>query len=368
LKTLAAVLEQPGQPFRIEELELLPPGPGEVLVRMAACGVCHSDWHLATGDTRHPLPVVPGHEGAGVIEAVGPGVSRVREGQPVTLSWAPDCGDCFYCRIGKPNLCDTYTGPLWAGTMLDGTPRLRRANGAPVYHYCGLAAFARHAVVPEPCCIPVDPAIPLRSAALVGCAVATGVGAAIETVKLRPGDRVAVLGCGGVGLNIVQGAALAGAGKIIAVDRFPGRLDAAARFGATDLIRADGDFTEAIRERTDGRGADVVFEAVGIPSLQEKGLEAVRPGGSLVLVGLSPMGTGTNFPASVIARQEKTVTGSYYGSVSPRRDFPRILDLYRGGRLKLDELVTRVWRLDEINEAFAAMLAGEGARGVIAFE
>lgn len=367
----AAVLHAPNTPFVIETLHLEAPKAGEVLVRIAACGVCHSDYHLATGTTRHPIPVVCGHEGAGVVEGVGDGVTRVRVGDHVTLSWSPDCGTCFYCQHGKPNLCETFTEPIWAGTMLDGTTRLHRDDAhrgdEPVYAYCGLATFAEYVVVPQQSCIPIRKDVPLNVAALVGCAVATGVGAAMFTANVRPGDSVVVLGCGGVGLNILQGAALCGASTIIAVDVNAAKMALAKQFGATHTLLSDAHTLDAIRDLTGGRGADVSFEAVGIPRLQELALDAARPGGTAVLAGLSAMGTSTNLPGAVLTRTEKTVKGSYYGSVYPARDFPMLLDLYMAGRLKLDELVSREYALDEIITAFEAMLGGEVARGVVVF-
>ncbi len=364
----AAVLHAPNTPFQIETLTLEAPRTGEVLVRLAACGVCHSDWHVATGDTRHPLPCVCGHEGAGVVEAVGPEVRAIAPGDHVVLSWAPDCGHCFYCEHGQPNLCETFTGPIWAGTMLDGTPRLRRADGSPVFHYCGTAAFAEYTVVPQQSCVVIRRDVPLEIASLVGCAVATGVGAVLYTAGVRACESVVVYGCGGVGLSTVQGAALSGAGVVIAVDPAPERRAIARELGATHTLDGSAGTLRQIRTLTSGRGADHVFEAVGQPHVQEAALEAVRPGGTLTLVGLSPMGTGTNLPGAVIVRQEKTIKGSYYGSVHARRDFPLFLDLYMAGKLPLDRLVTQHYRLDEINEAFAAMLGGGGARGVITFE
>ena len=363
----AAVLQQAQTPFQIETLTLDDPRDGEVRVRIVASGVCHSDYHLVTGDTRHPMPVVCGHEGAGVVEAAGPGVTRVQVGDHVTLSWTPDCGHCFYCERGQPNLCETYTEPIWNGVMLDGTTRLHRANGDPVYAYCGLATFADYAVVPEQSCVPIRRDVPLEGAALVGCAVATGVGAVLYTANVRSGDTVVVLGCGGVGLNVVQGAVLAGAEKIIAVDVNEAKMALAREFGATHTLLSGPNVTADIRALTDGRGADYAFEAVGLPALQELALEVIRPGGMAVLAGLSPMGTATNLPGAVLTRTEKTVKGSYYGSVNPQRDFPHFIDLYAQGRLKLDQLISRAYRLDEINEAFATMLKGEVARGIIRF-
>ncbi len=362
----AALLTGAGQPFVIEELTLAAPQAGEVLVRIAASGVCHSDYHVMTGTTQHPMPCVCGHEGAGVVEAVGAGVSRVTVGDHVTLSWTPDCGQCFYCQHGKPNLCDTYTAPIWAGTMLDGTPRLSW-RGQPVYHYCGLACFAEYVVVSERSCVPIRKDVPLTVASLVGCAVATGVGAAMYTAEVRPGESVVVYGAGGIGLNIVQGAALCGASTIITVDTHAAKMQLARDFGATHTLLADDHTHTAIRDLTGGRGADHVFEAVGLPAVQEAALEAARPGGTLTLVGLSPMGSGTNLPGALITRQEKTIKGSYYGTVNPARDFPLLLDLYMAGKLQLDSLITQEYPLEAINAAYDAMLTGGVARGVIVF-
>lgn len=367
MKVKAALLNAPRQPFAIETLDLDSPGAGEVLVKLAASGVCHSDYHLVTGDTQHPLPVIAGHEGSGVVEAVGEGVTRVKVGDHVALNWTPDCGRCFYCLRGMPNLCDTYTTPIWAGTMLDGTTRTHQ-NGKDIFLYCGLGTFAEYSVVPEASCVPIRRDVPLKAAALIGCAVATGVGAALYTSPVKAGESVVVIGCGGVGLNVLQGAALCGAEKIIALDTNPTKMTLARQFGATHTLISDENVVAQIKALTDGRGADHVFEAVGLPHLQEQGLAMVRPGGSLVLVGLAAMGTGTNLPGAVLTRQEKTVKGSYYGSVNPRRDFPLLLDLYMAGKLKLDELISREYRLPELNEAFAAMLTGEVARGIVIFD
>ncbi|MBZ0274709.1 MAG: Zn-dependent alcohol dehydrogenase [Anaerolineae bacterium] len=366
----AAVLYEPHQPFRIETVMLDEPHAGEVLVKIAACGVCHSDYHLVSGATKHPMPVIAGHEGAGVVEAVGPGVTGIQPGDHVTLNWAPACGDCFYCQHDQPNLCDTFTEPIWAGTMLDGTTRLHHTDGSPIYAYCGLATFAEYTVVPQESCVVIRRDIPLKAAALVGCAVATGVGAAMYTTSVRPGESVAVFGCGGVGLNIIQGAALCGAGMIIAVDTNPAKMALARQFGATHTILADKDTEttlKAIRDLTGRRGADHTFEAVGIPTLQEQTFAAARPGGTVVLAGLSAMGTATNLPGSIITRQEKTIKGSYYGTVNARRDFPMFIDLYLAGKLKLDELISREYRLNEINAAYDMLLTGSTARGVIVF-
>ncbi|MCC7450368.1 MAG: Zn-dependent alcohol dehydrogenase [Anaerolineae bacterium] len=366
MKIQAALLTTPNTPLTVEQLTLDDPAAGEVLVKIVASGVCHSDYHVMNGATKHPLPAVLGHEGAGIVEAVGAGVTRVKVGDHITLNWAPDCGHCFYCLRGKPNLCETFTEPIWAGVMLDGTTRLHK-NGSPVYHWCGLATFGEYAVVPQESCIPIRRDVPLKVAALVGCAVATGVGAAFYTAQVRPGESVVVVGCGGVGLNVLQGAALCGAETIIAVDTAPAKMEIARQFGATHTILANESPLQAIHDLTGGRGADHAFEAVGVPALQEQSLDYIRPGGTLTLVGISPMGTGTNLPGAILTRQEKVVKGSYYGTVNASRDFPLMLDLYMAGKLKLDELITQEYRLEQINEAFASMLSGGIARGVVVF-
>lgn len=366
MKISAAILYEAHQPFQIKTVDLETPRAGEVLVKMAAAGVCHSDYHLITGDTKHAMPVVAGHEGAGIVEAIGEGVTRLKAGDPVALNWAPNCGDCFYCLRDRPNLCTTYVGPLWAGTMMDGTTRLS-LDGEPVYHFSAVACFADYTVVPQECCVGLTKELPLEIAGLIGCAVATGVGAAVNTVRVEPGSSVAVFGAGGIGLSIIMGARLAGAGQIIAIDTNEAKGDLAHSFGATDVLINGPDVVHDVRNLTEGRGADYVFEAIGIPAVQEQCLDAVRPGGTVVLVGVSPMGSGTNLPGAIITRQEKTVTGSYYGTANTARDFPVYADLYLKGRLDLDRLISKTYRLEQINEAYADMLGGEIARGVIVF-
>ena len=362
----AAILTETHSPFRIETVDIAEPQAGEARVEVAAAGVCHSDWHVVEGNTQYPFPIICGHEGAGVVESVGPGVTSVRAGDRVTLSFRPDCGDCFYCLNDKPVLCETFTPQLRAGTQSDGSSRLSW-RGEPVYIFTGVGCFAEYVIVPEQSCVPIRDDVPLDVAALVGCAVSTGVGAALYTAGVRPGQSVAVYGAGGVGLNIIQGAALAGAHPVIAVDTNSSKMEIAHEFGATHTLYSDNTAVAQIQALTGGRGADHVFESVGLTSLQERALEATRPGGMLTLVGLSPMGSGTNLPGAIITRTEKTIRGSYYGSVQPPPRFSAIFGYVRRGRLKLDELVTQRYRLDEINEAYASMLTGSVARGVIVF-
>ena len=249
---------------------------------------------------------------------------------------------------------------------MDGTTRLSK-NGQPIYHFSATACFAEYTVVPEQCCVPLPKEVPVGVAALIGCAVTTGVGAALNTAKVRPGSSVAVFGAGGVGLSIIMGAQLAGASRIIAVDTNEAKGEIAAQFGATDFVMAHQDSIAEIRRMTAGRGADYVFEAIGSPQVQEQCLAAARPGGMVVLAGVSPMGSGTNFPGAIITRQEKTVTGTYYGSANTARDFPLYAELFLRGRLDLERLITRQYQLEQINEAYADMLKGESARGLIVF-
>ncbi len=362
----AAVLYAPNTPFVIEELDLEPPKSGEVLVRMAATGVCHSDWHLMTGATVHPMPVVPGHEGAGVVEQLGEGVEGLQVGDHVALNWAPSCGACFYCKHGRPSLCGTFVEAVWAGTMLDGTTRLSR-EGKPVFHFSSLACFADRVVVPAVCCVRLPETVPLSIAALIGCAVTTGVGAVLNTANVEPGTSVAVFGAGGVGLSIVLGARLAGAKTIVAIDKTPEKLEIAKSFGATHGLLVSDEISAEVRKLTEGRGADYVFEAVGIPAVQELCLAVARPGGKIVFAGIAPAGSSTNLPGAILTRQEKTVMGSYYGTADPVRDFPRFAALYLNGSLDLDRLVSRTYSLDQINEAYEDMLSGTIARGLVVF-
>lgn len=366
MKTRAAVLYQPNTPFVIEELDLEPPRRGEVLVKVAATGVCHSDWHLATGATPHSLPVVVGHEGAGVVTAVGNGVTKIKIGDHVALNWAPNCGNCFYCLNGRPSLCATYVGPIWAGTMMDGTTRFSK-NGKQYFHFSALASFSEYAVVPQECCVPLRKEVPLQIAALIGCAVTTGVGAVLNTARVKPGSSVAVIGAGGVGLSVIMGAKLAGATTVIAIDKHEAKRKIAAGVGATHVLIHSPDVVNEIRALTGGRGADYVFEAIGIPALQELSLQIARPGGTVVLVGISAVGSSTNLPGAIITRQEKTVMGSYYGTADTGRDFPLYGDFYLQKKLPLDRLISHTYSLDQINEAYGGMLSGSAARGVVVF-
>jgi NDMA-dependent alcohol dehydrogenase len=349
----------------VEEVELGEPGPGEVEVRLAASGVCHSDWNVVTGATANPLPAVLGHEGAGVAGAVGDGVETVAEGDHVVLSWLPACGRCFYCSRGRQVLCDVAMADMFRGTLPGGTLRLSQ-NGDHLYHYSYLSAFAERCIVPEGCCVPIRKDAPLDVAALVGCAVMTGYGAAVTRARVCPGSAIAIFGVGGVGLSAIMGSRLAGAAAVVAIDPFPFRRETALELGATHALDpGSDDVTACLRDLTNGRGADAAIDSAGVPGVLAQAYAAVRRGGIVVAVGLPPEGATAELPASELAREEKVITGSFYGSCSPQVDMPMVLDLYMDGHLPLDRLVSRTYPLEEINEAFAAMNAGDVARAVI---
>jgi S-(hydroxymethyl)glutathione dehydrogenase/alcohol dehydrogenase len=361
----AAILRELNHALAIEDVELAAPGPGEVEVSLAAAGVCHSDWNVVTGATTNPLPAVLGHEGAGVVATIGDDVHTVAEGDHVVLSWLPACGRCFYCVQGRQSLCELAMADMFRGTLPGGALRLSQ-NGGPLYHYSYLSAFAERCIVPEGCCVRIRDDAPFEVASLVGCAVMTGFGAVVNRAHVQPGSVVAIFGAGGVGLSAVMGARLAGAGAIVAVDPVKFKRKTALELGATHVLDPTADdVINALRELTDGRGADVALDTAGVPGIVAQAYAAVRRGGTVVAVGLPAEGLTANLPASDLPREEKIVTGSFYGSCSPQVDMPRVLDLYMDGRLPLDRLVSRTYALEEINEAFAAMNSGEVARAVI---
>ena len=363
----AAVLREVNAPLRVEEVELAEPSPGEVAVRLAASGICHSDWNVITGSTPNPMPVVLGHEGAGVVEAIGEGVNEVAPGDHVVLSWLPSCGRCFYCTRGRGVLCDAAMADMFEGTLPGGSVALSQ-DGTPLYHYSFLSTFAERCVVPESCCVKIREDVPLEVAALVGCAVMTGFGAAVLRAKVEPGSVAVVYGAGGVGLSAILGCGLAGARAIVAADPVAFKRETALALGATHAVDpASDDVAELVRGLTDGRGADYAFDTAGAPGVVAQAYEAVRRGGTVVAVGIPPVGATADIPAPSLPREEKIVTGSFYGSCRPHQDMPLVLDLYMEKRLDLDALITRTFALEEINEGFAAMNAGEVARGVIRF-
>jgi S-(hydroxymethyl)glutathione dehydrogenase/alcohol dehydrogenase len=362
----AAVLEQTGGPLVVTDLELAPPGPDEVLVRLAASGVCHSDLNAIDGTAETPCPAVLGHEGAGVVEAVGPAVSRVRPGDHVALSWTPSCGTCTECARDLPWLCSTAWPAMAAGGLMDGTTRLSR-NGDAVHHYSLLSTFAEACVVPERSCIPIADDVPFEIAALVGCAITTGVGAVWRTAGVRAGDRVAVIGCGGVGLSALMAAVAAGADPVIAVDAAEQKLDVARSFGASEAILWQGtpEATADALHDASGGGVDVAIEATGRPEAMLAAYLGTRPRGAAVLIGIPRADAVLPLPAVTIPRSERRILGSIYGSSKPERDFPATLALYRSGRLPLDRLVSHRLPLDEIERGFELMRSGDALRVVL---
>ena len=360
----AAILWEQKQPLSVEAAVLDAPGPGEVLVEVKAAGVCHSDLHPARGDWPAKTPLVLGHEGAGIVRAVGPSVTQVSTGDHVVLCWAPACGECPPCREGRAVLCDRLDKTTYRNKLPSGASRLH-ARRQDVAAFLGTACFSDYVVVPQEAAIPVARDLPFDALATLGCAVLTGVGAVTNAAKVPAGARVAVIGAGGVGLNVVQGAAIAGSDRVIAVDLRPVPLALATTFGATDTIDAAGDVPPAIRALTNGRGADFVFDTVGSPATLATAIASTRKGGAVVLTGLSRVDSQGSIPMFPFVMQEKRLIGSVYGSGNPARDIPRLVSLYRDGRLKLNELVSRTYPLDRINDALDALAASDGARGVI---
>jgi S-(hydroxymethyl)glutathione dehydrogenase / alcohol dehydrogenase len=359
----AAVWDGVGEPLRLERLRLVDPGHGEVLVRLAASGVCHSDLHIVSGEWLRPVPVVLGHEGAGVVAAVGPGVTTVGVGDHVVLSWTPYCGACPPCLRGRPVLCEVAaaTGNLMGA---DG-PRLWRGD-IGVRSGAGVGAFAEATVVPASAAIRIRRDVPFEIAAIVGCAVTTGVGAVVNTAAVEPGSDVLVIGCGAVGLSAILGAGLVAAAEIIAVDVIPEKLELARRLGATATIDARTEpVVDRVRAITGGRGVRYAFEAIGRGETIEQAFEATAPGGVTVVVGQVADGVRISIDPYVMSDREKTLTGSNYGSARPPLDFPRLLDWYADGRLTLDPLVARRIPLSDINSAFDDLRAGRSTRTVV---
>lgn len=357
----AAVLEERGKPLVVDDVDLAAPGRGEVRVRVRATGVCHSDLSVQSGSLPWPLPAVLGHEGAGEVVEVGEGVSSVAPGDHVVVSWVPSCGSCFFCAQGQVHLCSAYRTVM--GKMDDGTSRLSR-RGVELSHGINAATFAEETVLRENAVVKVPSDVPLDVAALIGCGVLTGVGAAINTTSIQPGERVVVIGAGGVGLNVIQGCKVAGASVILAVDPIEAKREAALRFGATHVAAPD-EADRLSKKLTGGIRPDVVFEVVGRPVLQRMAFEMVRPGGRAVMVGASPVTEDVSFPAYGFLFAEKSVLGCYYGSCDPHRDVARIIDLWRAGRLDLEGLITERLPLDAVNDAFAAFEAGTVLRSVL---
>jgi Zn-dependent alcohol dehydrogenase len=351
----AAVLHAADRPVAIEDVTVRDPGPGEVAVAVKAAGLCHSDLSVVDGSIPYPTPVVLGHEGAGVVEAVGRGVTAVKEGDTVVLSTLAHCGRCPACEVGRPTECRNAPNPKDAQPFT--------AGGRPAYQFANASAFAERTVVREQCAIPIDRRVPFDRAALIGCGIMTGVGAVVNRARVETGATMAVFGLGGIGLSCVQGGVLAGAATIVAVDVLPAKLELARRLGATHTVDASReDPVAAIRELTHG-GADYAFEAVGNIAVIRQALEALGAGGALTIVGVPKIGSTLDFVVHALY-QNKAILGCRYGTARPRRDFPMLADLYLSGRLRIDELITRRYALGDFHAALEDLKQGRLARGV----
>jgi S-(hydroxymethyl)glutathione dehydrogenase/alcohol dehydrogenase len=362
----AVVCREINQPVVVEEIEVESPRRGEVMIRLAACGVCHSDYSVTTGTIPFPPPVVLGHEGAGVVVEVGAGVTDLAVGDAVVSSFVSMCGKCRYCQTGRPQLCDQAAKAVY--TLPDGTVRTKDLQGRPLNVFSGCGVMAEYATLHTDNVVKIDRDIPLERAALVSCGVMTGVGAVVNTARVAPGSIAVVFGAGGVGLNAIQGCAIAGAAMIVAVDMSDAKLEMARQFGATHVLnaKAEENVVKALRKLTGG-GADYAFECVGYGEIAAQAYGCLRKGGTAVVVGVASQKDTTTVRTASLTFEEKTLTGSYFGSARPREDFPRLLALYRTKRLKLDELITRTYRIEEAPQAFADLVAGKNARGVIVF-
>lgn len=357
----AAIVREFGKPLVIEEVGLDAPETGEVRVTLAACAVCHSDIHYAEGAWGGTPPVILGHEASGTVAEIGPGVTSVAVGDPVIVSLIRHCGQCFYCAAGEPTQCETIF-------PLDGATRIRDAAGNPVHQGIRTAAFAEQTVVHESQCVVIPADLPFDRASLLACGVITGLGAATNTAKISVGGNAVVIGTGGVGLNSIQGARLSGAHPIIAVDLSDEKLTAAKAFGATHGVNpANGDPVAAVKALTGGRGADTVLVTVGSAPAMRQGVEMLRPAGSIVLVGMPASGIKLALEAADIADYGQKILGNKMGSTKPRTDIPKLVELYKDGRLLLDELITGRFALEDINQAFESVKRGEALRNVVVF-
>jgi alcohol dehydrogenase len=375
MKIRAAVLNAMGaarpyaqsKPLTIEEIELEGPGQGEILVRMGAAGLCHSDLSVINGDRPRPTPMALGHEAAGVVEALGPGVDDLKKGDHVVLVFVPSCGHCNPCAEGRPALCEPGAAANTAGTLLSGARRLFREDGKPVYHHMGCSAFAEAAVVSRRSAVKVDPDLPLDEAALFGCAVLTGVGAVVNTGQVRAGSSVAVVGLGGVGLASVLGAVASGARHTVAVDLSDEKLALAKSLGATHTFNAaDPDLVQKVKDATKG-GVDYSIEMAGSVRAFETAYRITRRGGTTITAGLPPPNATWAMPSTNLVAEERTIKGSYIGTCVPSRDLPRYIDLYKQGRLPVNRLMSGRMKLEQINQGFDLLHEGKAVRQVVTF-
>jgi S-(hydroxymethyl)glutathione dehydrogenase / alcohol dehydrogenase len=368
LQYKAAVLHQARAPLTLEQVTATALEPHDVLIRVRAAGLCHTDLEVIDGSLRYPMPILLGHEAAGVVEEAGSAVSMVRRGDHVIRSWNPHCGHCFYCDRGFPILCEDYLAKGPPAVAFDGQSKARLADGRELKHLMFLGAFGEYCIVAEQQAIPVDKAIPFDRACLIGCGVMTGVGAAFNLARIGRADSILVIGCGAVGLSAVQGARLAGAAQIIAADVDNAKLELAQKMGATRSINAKkDDVVSLVKKQTLDRGADVVIEAAGTAAGFRTSVEAVRPGGEVIWLGKIDVQEDVAFRWGALM-QEKRIRRSSYGDARPSRDFPMLARAYLDGRLMLDELITRRIGLGGINDGFAALRSGQAIRSVVMFE
>ncbi len=368
MKTRAAVIPAINE-LSIETIELDPPKSGEVLVKMRAAGVCHSDLHTYRGELTTPPPVILGHEGAGIVEEVGPDVTSLKPGDPVMVNWLPACETCINCLNGHFNLCQRFNTTTFIGTLLDGTTRFKRPDGTALKHYLGVATMSEYIVIDEPSAILIPDDVPFDVAAITGCAVATGVGAVINTAQVSAGSSAAVIGCGGIGLSMIQGCQLVGCHPIIAIDVVDSKLALARKLGATHTINSrEEKLSKALRKIVPNR-PDYVFDSVGAAATVSQALRFARPGGTAVIVGLHSANEEVPISPGSLIFENKRLLGSFVGSVHPKADLPKLIDLYRAEKLQLDKLITHHYSLDELPAAFEAMEQGNiDARGVIMFD
>ncbi|MCC7370226.1 MAG: Zn-dependent alcohol dehydrogenase [Chloroflexi bacterium] len=368
MKARAAILREYQQPMSIEEVEIDPPKADEVLVKIAAAGVCHSDYHVMKGEWRNGLPMILGHEASGFVAEVGPGVKDLKPGDRCALSFRSWCGRCRYCIAGRPILCNGYDNVGPRGSMLDGTYRVHK-DGEDIPVMGRMGGFAEYAVMPAQQLVPITADIGMDVLCLIGCAVTTGVGAVLNTAKVESGSTVAVIGTGGVGLNVVQGAVVAGASRIFAIDLLDNKLDYAGSFGATDLVNGSkADPVQQVLDLTDGQGVDYVFEAIGNVRATEQAIKMTARGGTTTLVGMAPQAQAATFDPLLFVQRETRMLGCFYGSFRPKLDFLRYVDMAMKGQLRVGEMISRRYSLDEINEAYDRLGRGEVARSVISFE
>lgn len=350
----------------VKEMTLDAPKAGEVKLKMSATGICHSDMSIVNDTFPNSYPMVLGHEGAGIVEEVGEGVTNVKPGDHVILAFVPNCRDCFHCLRNEAYLCEKKN-ILGLGSQLDGTHRVHdEGEDIPVMN--GMGCMAEYVVTPAICVVPIDPSIDMKVAALIGCAVTTGVGAVLNTAKVEPGSSVVVFGCGGVGISIIQGAVVAGAEKIIAVDLDEGKLEMAKGFGATHTLKAHEKVAKEVKGLTEGRGADYSFEAIGIGAVVKQAYSATRNGGKCTAVGMGKIDDKITVDTFTFPLFAKTLCGCMYGSCNPGIDFPRILGLYQAGKLDLEGMVTKTYTIDEAPQAFEDLMSGENTRGVIVYD